>query len=348
LAVAAVVTASLWILGGVVDIVLLAFAGLLLALLLHGSGGWVARQLHLGERLGVAAVCLIGVGIITSAMFMAAPSVAKQVDELANELPKAADNAATALERYNWGRALVERARNLDDLLERRETISRAGGALSTTLGALAGFIAFLFVGLFIAFEPSLYRRGVLRLTPLRKRRRLEQVMDEVGHTLRMWLAGKLLAMLVIGMLTWLGLILLDIPLALTLALVAATLTFVPNFGPVISAVPAVLLGFLDGPSKALYVGLLYVAIQTVESYVLTPLVQKKTVSLPPALTLLTQILMGALAGGIGVVVATPLAAAGLVLAKRLYVEDVLGDHLDDTPRDDSGAEEQPAERGHE
>ena len=320
--------AVLWVLGGLLDILLLAFAGVLLALFLHGSGAWLAKRLHLPEPLGVGAICLGVAGLVAITVWAAAPAVAAQIDELSRALPKAADQAGAALNRYDWGRAIVERARHLDDLLGRREALSRAGGVLSTTLGALGAFVGFLFVGLFVAFEPGLYRRGLLHLVPLGARRRADEILSETAHTLRMWMAGKLLAMAVVGLLTWLGLTLLDVPLGLTLALIAALLTFIPNFGPILSAVPAVLLGLLDGPSKALYVVLLYVGVQTLESYVLTPLVQKKTVSLPPALTLVGQLIMGTLAGGVGLLVATPLTAAALVIVKRLYVEDILGDTL--------------------
>lgn len=332
LAITAGVAAALWMLGSILEIVLLGFAGLLLALLLSGCGAWLAKRLHVPEKLGVAAACFVGAALMTLAGFLAAPAVATQIDELSGELPKAAERAVATLERYDWGKSVIERMKKLGALLESSETMSRAGGILSTTLGAVGGFVAFVFIGLFVAFEPDLYRRGFLRLVPLSKRERAGQILSEMAHTLRMWLAGKLLAMVVIGVLTWLGLLLLDVPLGLTLALLAAVLTFVPNFGPILAAVPAVLLGLLDGPSQALYVVLLYVGVQTVESYILTPLVQKKTVSLPPALTLLGQVVMGVLAGGIGIVVATPLTAIVLVLTKRLYVEDILGDTVDDPP----------------
>jgi predicted PurR-regulated permease PerM len=139
-----------------------------------------------------------------------------------------------------------------------------------------------------------------------------------------MWMFGKVLSMIAVGALTWLGLGLLGIPLALSLAVLAAALTFIPNFGPVLSAVPAVLLGLMNSPARAAYVALLYVGIQTAESYVLTPIFQKKAGALPPALLIVAQVAMGSLSGGIGLAVATPLTAALLVLVRHLYVEDVL------------------------
>ena len=150
----------------------------------------------------------------------------------------------------------------------------------------------------------------------------LREVLAAVGSTLRWWLWGKLLGMLVIGVLTTLGLWRLGVPLALTLGLLAALLTFIPNIGPILAVIPAAL---LDSPAKALYVLGLYLPIQTVESYLITPLVQRLTISMPSALTITAQLVLGVLLGAMGVVLATPLTAAAVVLMKMLYVEDALG-----------------------
>ena len=125
--------------------------------------------------------------------------------------------------------------------------------------------------------------------------------------------------MSVVGALTFAGLWLLDVLLALTLALLASALTFVPNFGPILSAAPAVLLALEAGLTHAAWVAGLYLAVQTVESYLITPIIQQRTVALPPALTLGTQLVLGVLAGAAGLALATPLTAMGLVLVRELY-----------------------------
>jgi predicted PurR-regulated permease PerM len=143
--------------------------------------------------------------------------------------------------------------------------------------------------------------------------------------------------------LTWLGLTLLGVPLALILAVLAGLLAFIPNIGPVIAAVPAVLLSLLEGPQMALYVALLYIGVQTVESYLITPFIQRRTVSLPPALTIAAQFLLGMQAGGFGLFVATPLAAVGLTLAQRLRSPD---DAPGDRARESHGKEIDDETRG--
>jgi predicted PurR-regulated permease PerM len=206
----------------------------------------------------------------------------------------------------------------------------RAGGASSTALGGFGSLVVILFVGLFAAFEPALYRRGLLRLLPPGRRARAGEILSLMAHTLRMWMLGKMASMALVGIATWVGLALLGIPLAVVLSLLAAVLAFIPNLGPILSVIPAILLALLQGSTTALWVAGLYVGIQAVESYILTPLLQKNLVSLPPAVTLIAQVIMGTLAGGLGVIVATPLTAAALVLIKEAYVRDLLGD--DDPP----------------
>jgi predicted PurR-regulated permease PerM len=124
------------------------------------------------------------------------------------------------------------------------------------------------------------------------------------------------------GTLTALGLWLLGVPLALTLGLLAALLNFIPNIGPIIAGVPAVLLALMHSPMQALYVVGLYLVLQSVDGYLLTPLVDRCTVSVPPALTLAAQMLLG----GLGLALASPLTAAAIVLVQKLYIEDTLGD----------------------
>jgi predicted PurR-regulated permease PerM len=196
----------------------------------------------------------------------------------------------------------------------------------STTFGALAGFIVILFIGLYMAVAPTLYTEGVIRLVPIAKRGRAREILQALGHTLRWWLLGRGVSMLMVGLLTAAGLWLIGVPLALTFGLLAALLTFVPYLGPILSAIPPTLLALTQQPQQALYVILLYISIQGVESYLLTPLVQERTVSLPPALTITAEVLSGILLGGLGVILATPLVAAALVLVQMLYIEDTLGE----------------------
>lgn len=193
---------------------------------------------------------------------------------------------------------------------------------------SLTGYLVLLsFVGLFLAAEPGLYRRGVVGLLPIDMRPRIDGVLLEIGQRLQTWLLGRAALMLVMTVATWLGLLALGIPLALALAVLAGLLTFIPNFGPVIAAVPAMLLALLESPMHVLYVGGLYLALQTAESYTLEPYVMRKADNLAPALVIVGQLFLGVTLGALGLILATPLIVTINVLVQRLYVEDVLGDH---------------------
>jgi predicted PurR-regulated permease PerM len=132
--------------------------------------------------------------------------------------------------------------------------------------------------------------------------------------------------MLIIAVATSLGLALLGVPLALVLGIIAGLLDFIPYIGPIMAGVPAVMLALSDSPTQALYVVLLFVGLQILEGYVVLPLIERRTVSLPPALTISMQVLLGSLFGLSGIALATPLAAVVTVLVAMLYVQDVLGD----------------------
>ena len=208
-------------------------------------------------------------------------------------------------------------------------SIFRGGGggpasmALSV-LGAFANAFIVFFLGLFLALNPGLYRRGAVRLFPPERRGRIDEALDLAGQTLRWWLVGKLMSMTVISVLTLVGLLLVGYPLALPLALVVGLLAFVPNLGPLVAYVPIVLAGIPEGATTILLGIVAYAVAQTIESYVLTPLIQNRMVSLPPALLLFAQILGGILFGLWGVALATPLTAVLHLWVRRYYVRQTL------------------------
>lgn len=312
------------------DVLLLAFAGILLAIFLRSLSDWVSEITPLsgGWSLGVVVVGLIS--ILTIGIWLLAPGVADQIDELQKKLPQSVRQLERHVESYEWGRKALAQVPNANELVpDKADVLARVRGVFSTTFGAIANFFIIIFIGLYVAAEPRLYSDGLIRLVPLNRRQRAREVLDEVGSTLRWWLIGKVASMIVVGVSTVVGLWLLDIPLALTLGLLAALLTFIPNVGPILSVVPAMLLALMQSPMQALYVALLYLGIQTVESYFLTPLMQKRTVSLPPALTIFTQVLFGVMVGSLGFVLATPLTAAAIVMVKMLYIQDALKDSIE-------------------
>jgi predicted PurR-regulated permease PerM len=304
---------------------LLLFTGLLVAVLLRAAAEAVAGRSRLSYRWALAVVVLLLVGLAAVTGVLLAPRIDQQVEGLSRQLPQAVDQLMDRLEGYQWVQWIEARVRQAGEDGGGASWMGRALGVFSTLFGAAAGLVIILFTGLYLAASPRLYERGLLSLAPRRHRPRISRVMSDVDHTLRWWLVGQLTEMLIIGVLTWIGLAALGIPLAFALALIAALLTFIPNFGPIASTIPPALLALAQEPIKALWVVLLFLAIQTVESYFITPYVQKKAIEMPPVVILLSQIVLSLLFGFLGLLVATPLAAAVIVVVKRLYVEDVLG-----------------------
>jgi predicted PurR-regulated permease PerM len=199
---------------------------------------------------------------------------------------------------------------------------------LSSTVSVIAGVVLILFLSIYIGASPDLYRNGLLHLVPQRVRPRAGQVLSAIAMTLRRWLLSQLVAMLVIGVVTFIVLSLLHVRAALALAILAGLFEFIPMLGPILSGLPAVAMGFLDSPQKALFVLIAYVAIQFFENHVLIPMLMKEGVDLPPVLTLIGLALMGLIFGFLGMLVAVPFLAAVMVAVKLLYVEGVMGDEV--------------------
>jgi predicted PurR-regulated permease PerM len=184
-------------------------------------------------------------------------------------------------------------------------------------------------MSVYIGADPETYRRGLLHLFPKRKRERIGEVLTAMATILRKWLVTQLIAMIVIGTVSTIALLMLGVKAPFALGIIAGLLEFVPTVGPILSAVPAIAMGFLDSPEKALYVGLAYLAIQQIEGHLLIPLLMKGGMDLPPVLTIVTQGLMALLFGFLGLMIAVPMLAAVMVPVKMLYVEDALGDELE-------------------
>ena len=310
---------------------LLVFASVLLAIFLYDMSRFLCAHTPLSPGWSLAVVVLGLSAVMTVGIGLAGAAVGEQIDELVKRLPHSLQQLRQRLEHYEWAQfILAELPTSGQEVAEKTDVVAKAPGVLSKALGVLGAVVIFVFLGLYMAINPGIYRRGLLRLVPLHRRDRVQGILDEIGPMLGRWLVGRLFSMLVVGGITTLGLWLLQVPLALALGLLAALGELVPNIGPLLAFIPAILLAFTDSTTHALAVLALYLAVQGFESYVLTPLVEKRAVALPPALTLTAQVLLGLMAGGLGLVLAAPLTATAMVLVQRLYVEDVLHDTLEE------------------
>ncbi|HLM01355.1 MAG TPA: AI-2E family transporter [Pyrinomonadaceae bacterium] len=341
LIIVAVVTLTILLVWGaiyVIDVILLVFAAVLLAVFLRGLAELTRRYTKLSEGLSVLLVAVLLLGILALAITLLAPSVAEEARHLRQELPKSAQKASNYIQQFGWGRTVIDQLPGADEVIQKIDAsslLTRVGGYFSSTLGAIANFFIVILLAVYLATEPQTYIRGFAKLFTFDKRLRVAEVFNIIGETLQMWLVGKAASMLFIGLLTWVGLWIIGVPLSFTLGLIAGLLSFIPNFGPIMSAVPAILLAFIDSPIKAVYVIGLYVVVQLIESNVVTPIIERETVELPPALTIISQLALSVLIGGLGLVLATPILAVIMVLVQTVYIEDVLGDKITEVKEKD-------------
>jgi predicted PurR-regulated permease PerM len=310
---------------------LLAFSGILFAVFLRSLSAWLSDKTGLAPGWAILLTLVLLAVVLGIGAWLLAPVVADQAVDLKDRLAQSIEQGRKQVERHAWSRDLIARTADVAKHPQ-LDLVARMAGAFSSAIDVLISLVVVLIVGFYLAIDPDLYLDGVVRLAPIDKRRRAREILDEIGRVLRSWLIGKFVAMVSIGALATAGLWLLGIPLALVLGLITAVLELVPYFGAILSFVPAVLLAFVMGPIHALYVTLLYVGLHIVEGYILVPWIQHRAVSLPPALIIAAQVLLGLLLGAFGLVLAVPLTAVALVVVRRVYVEDILRDY-GETPR---------------
>ncbi len=309
------------------DALLLVFACVLVAVLLYDLSCRLKKWLPIPRGMALVLVVLLFFLVLGIGGWLMAPQVAQQANELADAVPKSFERLRASLEEHKLLRSLAINLPPTEKLMARVSSmLPQAGLFFSGVLGVIGNIAIISFVGTYFAAQPHVYINGAVMLVPHRKRQRAREVIDELGATLGQWLFGKLVSMLIVGVVTGVGLALLGVPLALVLGILAGLLDFIPYLGPIMAGVPAVLLALSESPTMALYVVLLFLGVQVIEGYLLLPLIERRTVSLPPALTIIMQVLLGTVFGLAGVALATPLTAVLMVLITMLYVQDVLGD----------------------
>lgn len=313
-----------------VQVMLLLFAGILVAVFLRGMASFISVRTHVSSAMSLVIVLLIIFIVITGGIWLLGPSIVDGFNQMKDQIPTAWGHLKEDMARSDWGKNIVQGIENArKNFLSDTEMLSKITGIFSSTFSALVNLFIILIIGLYSAFSPDIYIRGVIKLFPPRRRQRVSEVMEAMNSALKWWFVGRFASMLIIGILTAIGLWVFNIPMPVTLGIFAAILTFVPNLGPVISAVPAVLFGLVISPIKGLWIVALYVGIQTLESYFITPQIQKRAVSIPPALLISAQILMGVLLGIFGIILATPMMVCIIVAVQMVYIEDALGDQVE-------------------
>jgi predicted PurR-regulated permease PerM len=310
------------------DILFTAFLAILLASFISIFVDKLER-LRVPRPLAAFGVLLLLFGLLAGLFVLVWPTLSDQFTAMSRELPQAlarltawfqaklhAITGAIGGAQPDLERRL--RARLGNDLMT---VVTGAVPLLNTALGAVLGIFIIVSMAAYLAISPGTYRGGIVRMLPARSEKRAEEIFGKLGHTLRMWMVGAAASMLLVGTLSAVGLWLLGVPAPLALGLIAGLLEFVPYFGPLAAAVPAIGMALVVSPTKAIYVAILYTVIQQVEANAIQPIIMKRAVKLPPALTIFSQALMGLMFGFLGLLLAVPLLAMLRVLFNEAYGE---------------------------
>lgn len=304
----------------------LVFTGLMVAALLRTASRWVGARLRIAPRRALLIVLAAILATIIAMGALLAPEIGGQLSTLSEQLPRSLSSLRDWLAQHRAGRWLLEHLGAMNDLAPQpARVLSGLTGVLSGTIGVVASVVIVIFVGAYVAADPHLYERGAVALVPPAGRARARQVIRKAYDALRSWLLGQLIIMAAVGVLTFIGLWAIGMDLAVSLAIIAALTDFIPYLGPYLAGVPIVLVAANSGTEMLLWAVGVLVVVQAIEGYLLTPLILQRTAYLPPALTIVAQVLLGVLLGPVGVIVAAPAAAVGLVVVRELYINDALG-----------------------
>jgi len=308
---------TLWLVGRVL---LLAFGAILIAVLFNGLAAVIARRTPVPERWSLA------VGILTTAVlfvgFFAVFGAQLQVRQVIEQLPAATDAVG---ERFGTPN-VTQRLEDAVATGANTNVVSRVAGIGVTILGILGDFVLVIVAGIYLASAPKLYRGGAAKLFPPAQHDSIYEAFDAVAVALRLWSGGQLVAMLLVGVAAATAFWLIGLPLPIALGLIAGLTNFIPFLGPILGSLPALIFASTISSAALIWTVVAVVAIQQVEGNVITPLIQRRAVDLPPALALFAIVVFGVLFGFLGVLLAVPLTVALMVLIKKVWVRETLGE----------------------
>jgi predicted PurR-regulated permease PerM len=307
-----------------IDLVI--FAGVLFGICLRRAAEALRRLVRLPIGWSLLAVVVLILAFFAGMSWFFAQGVASQIDQLAQQLPAAAEKVASMIAQSGVGKTLLQHI-DTTPLTASPNTLLQSFFGVASNIAEVVGAIVIVIVlALYVAAEATRYAGAVVLLVPRARRARAADILHEAASAIWYWMLGRLFSMVMLGFMTAISLWLLGVPLPIALGFLAGIMIFVPYIGSIVSAIPSVVIAASINLTLAIYVIGLYIAVHSIESYILIPLVQRRVARLPPVLILSAQLILAVLAGFLGLLFATPLVAATLVIIRMVYIEDVLGD----------------------
>jgi predicted PurR-regulated permease PerM len=331
----------------------LMFAGVLLGVALNAMTTMLGHLVRLPHALRLTIVCLVLASLLSGVVFLGGSTIAQQATVLSDTIKSQLVNVKAFLDRNgidtsyfdlgNPGTATASPApssapatpgaatpRNLPSA----GTLASSGGAIVSqtlrlllgTLSAVGNFFIVLFLGLTFAAQPGVYRKGLLYMMPARHRARATVIVDRIGETLERWLIAQIITMFAVFLVTWIGLTLIGIQSSFILGIQAGLLAFIPTVGALVAGLIVVIASLASGWVAAASALVLFVGVHALESYVLTPIIQRQALDIPPATLFGFQILLGVVFGIWGLALALPLMAIVKVMIDYFKAEEAPAD----------------------
>ncbi len=323
---------KIWIIGGIFALIvvflllfkalfsllLLVFAGVIITVYFYGIAGIFQRNFHWSSKLSIILSVILNLILLVAFFWFVGARIQQQVSQLVDTLPATIQKARDQINQTPIGNKLLQQLNSSGDS---QKSLAAVKGFFSSSFGVLSDLYIVILLTAFFTASPTLYKKGLIKSLPTKAKDKGADLIEKISSLLKKWLKGQIIGIFFIAIVTAIGLLIIGMPLVLTLALIAGLLNFIPNFGPLIALIPAVLIALMQGPTTALLIFGMYTLIQIIQSAVTQPIVQKKMISIPPALTIIGQVAMGALAGFWGVLLATPFVAILIVLVQELYID---------------------------
>src|SRR5712692_948809 len=325
----------------------LIFAGMLLGVALNAMTNMLGRWVRLPHSLRLTIVCLVLAGLLSGVVFLGGSTIVQQATALSGTIKSQLVGVKAFLERNGVDTSYFElgnpAATPTDSStpatsgapathnLPSAGAIASGGGAIVSqtlklllgTVSAVGNFFIVLFLGLTFAAQPGVYRAGLLFMAPVRHRARATVIVDRIGDTLERWLIAQIITMFVVFLVTWIGLAIIGIPSSFILGIQAGLLAFIPTVGALLGGLIVLLASLASGWVAAASALVLFLGVHALESYILTPIVQRQALEIPPATLFAFQILLGVVFGIWGLALALPLMAVAKVVIDHFKADKI-------------------------